>query len=173
MNGFRINGDGSLEPVPGSPFVTSTPMRFAVSVHGALIAASKDSLFAFAVDHETGAIRQTSAFQTGAISKLATDLPANMVLATTQAGPIAFLVSNGKLMAVPGEMTDSEIATAKAQPQPSAVLDASGKFMYVADAAKAELAAFQVENGKPLALSPPAYPVPRGTAAIALVKPEQ
>ncbi len=153
-------------------------MRFAVSVHGALIVASKDTIFAFAVDSETGAIQQTSAFQAGAISQLAisqlmADLPGGMVLATTQAGPIAFLVSNGKLMAVPGQMTASEAAMAKAHPQPSAVLDASGKFMYVADASKAELAAFQVENGKPLALSPPAYPVPRGTAAITLVKPEQ
>jgi 6-phosphogluconolactonase (cycloisomerase 2 family) len=173
MNGFRINDDGSLAPVSGSPFVTRTAMRFAVSVHGALIVASKDTIFAFAVDSETGTIQQTSAFQAGAISQLMTDLPGGMVLATTQAGPIAFLVSNGKLMAVPGQMTASEAAMAKAHLQPSAVLDASGKFMYVADASKAELAAFQVENGKPLALSLPGYPVPRGTAAITLVKPEQ
>jgi hypothetical protein len=105
MIGFRINEDGSLAPVAGSPFVTSMPMRFAVSVHGALIVASKDTIFAFAVDNETGMIQQTSAFQTGAISQLMTNLPGDMVLAATQAGAIPFLVSNGKLMALPGQMT--------------------------------------------------------------------
>jgi hypothetical protein len=173
MDGFRINGDGSLSPVLGSPFVASVPMRFAVSAQNALIVASQDAIFAFAVDKETGAIRQTDSAGTGGVSQLMTDVPAGTVLATTSAGTVAFTVSGGKLKALPGSMTASQLASARAQAQPAAVLDASGRFMYVVDAAKAELAAFQVESGKPVPLSPSAYPVPRGTTSVALVKPEQ
>src|SRR5262249_20099333 len=125
--------------------------------------------FAFAVDKETGSIRQTDAVKIAAISLLTTDLPASAVIATTGNGKVAFRLSKGKLEPLPEEIETSEIASAKIQPS-FAVLDASGRFMYVADAGKAELAAFQVEHEKPAALSPPSYPVSQGTPAIALVK---
>jgi hypothetical protein len=172
MNGFRINSDGSLAPVSGSPFVTKIPIRSAVSVNNALIAASQDMIFAFAVDKETGAIRQTDAVRTGAVSQLMTDVPADVVFAATSAGPVAFILSGGKLKALPGQMAASELTSANAHAPPSAVLDASGKFMYVADPGKAELDAFQIENGKAVPLSQPVYPVPHGTAAVAVVKSE-
>lgn len=169
MTGFRINSDGSLAPVAGSPFVTRSQVRTLAAMPNALIAADQNTIFAFAVDKETGSIRQTDAVKIAAISRLTPDLPANVVIATTGTGKVAFHLLKGKLEPLPEEIVASEIASTQAQPS-SAVLDASGKFMYVVDAGKAELAAFQVEHGKPVALSPPGYPVSRGTAAIALVK---
>ena len=170
MHGFKINSDGSLAPVSGSPFVTGIPLRSLASVQNALIAAGEDTILAFTVDQETGSIRQSDAIKTAAISRLTADLPANAVIATTSAGSIAFRVAKGKLEPLPGEIAASKPASTKAQAPPSAVLDASGRFMYVVDAGKAELAAFHVEQGRPKALSPPAYPLPSGTSAIALVK---
>jgi 6-phosphogluconolactonase (cycloisomerase 2 family) len=168
--GFRINSDGSLAPVSGSPFVTRTPLRLLVSVPNALIAAGPDTIFAFSVDKETGSIRQTDAVKTAAIARLHADFSANAVIVTTSAGKIAFRLSHGKLQTLPGEMATTETASAKDQPSSPAVLDASGRFMYVVDAGKAELDGFQVGQGKPTALSPPSYPVSRGTSAIAVVK---
>ncbi len=167
MHGFKINSDGSLAPVSGSPFVTRTPLRLLASVQNALIAVGEDTIFAFTVDQETGSIRQTDAVRTAAISRLTPALPANAVIATTSAGNIAFRLSKGKLQPLPGEMAASEPASTQNQ---SAVLDASGRFMYVIDAAKAELMAFHVEQGRPTALSPSGYPISPGTSAIALVK---
>ncbi|HKV92792.1 MAG TPA: hypothetical protein VJW20_09615 [Candidatus Angelobacter sp.] len=174
MNGFKIGRNGSLMPVPGSPFVSNGPSRFLASVQGTLIVASGNTVSAFQVNAGTGAIQQADAIRTSRISRLMTDLPANVVVATTEAGPVAFLISHGKLKALPGSVAASEIASMKLQPQPAAVLDSSGSFMYVADAGKAELAVFPVENGKLSTLSPSAtYPLPHGAASIALVRPEQ
>ena len=172
MNGFRINGDGSLAPVAGSPFVTGMPMHSAVSVHQTLVVAGKNTISAFAVDKDTGAIQLTDTVKMGSISKLVAGHTDDVVVAKTSAGPTAFRLSEGKLKALPETMAESELASAKGPP-PSAVLDASGRFMYVTDATKAELDAFQIENGKPRALSPAAYPLIHGSAAVALVKPEQ
>ena len=53
----------------------------------------------------------------------------------------------------------------------TAVLDASGRFMYVTDVDRRELLAFRVENGKPLALSSSATPIASATNSMAIVKP--
>lgn len=174
MNGFKIGKNGSLAPVPGSPFVSSEPPRFVTSAHGTLIVAGENTITAFRVNAETGSIQQTDAVRTGRISQLMTDLPANRIVAATQAGPVAFHVLNDQLMVLSGPAAASEVASMKGQPSSSAVLDASGRFMYVADGSKAELAVFTVENGKLSAFSPSAtYPLPHGAATIALVRPEQ
>lgn len=174
MSGFKIGENGSLMPVPGSPFVSNQPSHFIASVQGALIVASENTITVFRVDAETGSIQQTDAVRTGKISQLMADLPANMVVAATEKGLVAFRISDGELKAMPGAVAVSEVASIKAQPPPSAVLDASGRFMYVADASRAELEVFPAENGKLSTLLPSAtYPLPHGTAAIALVRPEQ
>src|ERR1700761_4689980 len=41
ISGFRINQDGSLMPVPGSPFSTAAPVHAVTSMHGALIVANE------------------------------------------------------------------------------------------------------------------------------------
>ncbi|HEY7401935.1 MAG TPA: hypothetical protein VIB39_00305 [Candidatus Angelobacter sp.] len=170
MNGFRINSDGSLAPVPGSPFVTRTPLRSLASLENALIAAGEDTVFAFAIDSETGTIRQTDRVKTASITGLTASPSAKAVIVTTSVGNVTFRLSQGKLEALPEEMTAAAAASIKSQSPSSAVLDSSGRFMYMVDTGKAELQAFQVDHGKPAALSPHAYPVSRGTAAIALVK---
>jgi 6-phosphogluconolactonase (cycloisomerase 2 family) len=174
MSGFKIGENGSLMPVPGSPFVISEPSRFVASAQGALIVAGENTITAFLVDAETGSIQQTDAIKIGKISQLMTDLPANVIVATTEKGPVAFRVLNGQLKAMPGLASASEVDSMKSQFPSTAVLDASGRFMYVADTSKAELAVFPVGNGKLSTLSPSAtYSLPHGAAAIALVRPEQ
>jgi sugar lactone lactonase YvrE len=65
----------------------------------------------------------------------------------------------------------AELSSPAAAGPQTAVLDASGRFMYVADVDRRELLAYRVENGKPLALSSSAIPIANATNSLAIVKP--
>src|ERR1051326_8959074 len=58
ISGFRINSDGSLAPLPGSPFTIDAPVRSLVAVHDMLISTSEGAVTAFKVDKEAGSIEQ-------------------------------------------------------------------------------------------------------------------
>jgi 6-phosphogluconolactonase (cycloisomerase 2 family) len=131
ISGFKINSDGSLLPVPGSPFLLSSPARGVTSAHQTLIVVGDSTLTVLAVDKETGSIQQTDSVNASAA---ASDLASFAMSASRQA-----------------------------------VLDANGRFMYVVDGGKGELAAYQINRGK-LALAE-SYPVPDGTSFITLVQP--
>jgi hypothetical protein len=131
LAGFRINSDGSLAPLPGSPFLTGFPARRLQSLKGILMVETESAIRFYRVNRETGALEQ----QTPAAALSASDL--------------------------------ARLATAGPQ---TAILDPEGKFMYMVDAARAELLAFRVE-GQGLVKIAEANPVPDGTNSVALVKP--
>ena len=167
LSGFRINADGSLTPVSGSPFLISTSARAIAGVHGTLLVADSAGISVFSVDKETGAIRQSDSVRIGAITDLVSDPHSDAAIAASSTGALALRVKNGKLQAQPAPMPP---ASPEAQSAKQSVLDAATRFMYVVDAGKAELMAFRIENGKPLPLTPQSYPVPRGSAFITLVE---
>ena len=156
--------------IPGSPFSTTAPVHAATSMHGALIVASGTSITAFAVNKETGMIQPTDSIKTGAVESLEADSAENTIFATTQKGTLAFRVSGGKLQTLPSTLAVSA-RQAVAPQSPPAALDASSKFMYVIDASKAEIAAYRVDEGKPIPLTPPSYSISRGANSLILVKP--
>jgi len=166
LSGFKINEDGSLTPVPGSPFVIGTPARAIVGVHDALLIADGAGITVFSVDMETGAIRQTDSAKAASISDLLNDPQMNAAIAVSAAGALALRVVDGRLQAQPAPMAQ---APAVAQTSRHAILDATDHFMYVIDIGKTELMAFRIQNGKPLPLSPQSYPLPKDTAFITLV----
>jgi hypothetical protein len=165
LSGFRMNADGSLTPVPGSPFVISTAARAIAGVHGALLVADGAGIRVFRVDKETGAIRQTDSARIGTITSLVNDPQMNAVIAVSPAGALALRVMDGMLQAQPAPMAQAEAHTSR-----QAILDATGRFMYMVDVSRAELMAFRAQNGKQLPLTPQSYPLPRGTAFITLVE---
>jgi hypothetical protein len=132
VSGFKVNIDGSLAPVAGSPFLLSAPARAVASANMTLIVEGNDTVTAFAVDKETGSIQQSDSLS---VSTATPDLSSPAMPASRHA-----------------------------------VLDANGRFMYVVDASKAELTAYQIEGGK-LVVLVASYPVPEGTSSIALVQP--
>jgi hypothetical protein len=132
VTGFRINSDGSLAPIPGSPFTISAPVRSLMAARDTLIVASGDTVSAFRVDKETGSIHP----------------PDSTSVSITEADP----------------------SSSAAGPN-MAVLDATGKFMYVADITRSELLPFRVENGKLFEISRSATPIPNATTSVAIVKP--
>jgi hypothetical protein len=148
ISGFRINNDGSLAPVSGSPFVTGAPARAIAGLQNALIVGDETGIKAFSVDKATGTIQQTDAITPGE--------------------KLMVRVVEGKLQTLPALSSPS---STEARAAPPAVLDASGKFMYIVDSSQGELLAFRVEAQKLFPLSPPSYPLPGGSASITLVKP--
>jgi 6-phosphogluconolactonase (cycloisomerase 2 family) len=133
ITGFRINGDGSLAPVPGSPFAISAPARALAVIQDTLVIADKRGIISYQVNRDTGTLQQTDA----GMSSLA-DV--------------------------------DRTSSANMRPQ-LAVLDATGRFMYVADVNRGELAIYQTNNGRPLALSKSTIPISNATISIAIVKP--
>jgi hypothetical protein len=167
LSGFRINVDGSLAPIPGSPFLINTSARAIAGVHGTLLVADGAGIRVFSVDKETGAIRQSDSARIGAITDLLSDLHSDAAIAVSPTGAMVLRVKDGKLQAQPAPMSPG---SAEAQTSRQSIVDAADHFMYVVDAGKAELMAFRIENAKPLPLTPQSYPLPRGTAFITLVE---
>jgi hypothetical protein len=132
LTGYSINSDGSLAPIPGSPFTISAPARALRSVQDFLIVESESGASAFKVDRETGLLKPR-------------DSQAAMALSASALQPSA----------ISGSQT--------------AVLDASGRFMYVLDTNRAELLAFQVENGKLSQTPVIVYRLSNSTISIALI----
>jgi 6-phosphogluconolactonase (cycloisomerase 2 family) len=64
ITGFRINGDGSLAPVPGSPFAISALARGLQSLNNLLIVKTDKTTFTFTVEKETGSLQQTASIDT-------------------------------------------------------------------------------------------------------------
>lgn len=167
--GFRVNSDGSLAPIPGSPFLTSAPIEAVTSLHGTLIVATGNTINAYQIDKETGSTQQTDSVQTSPISLLTVDASSQSAYVVTRDGMLAFDVSGGKLQELP--IAVSNLHSHAAQSSQMAGLDATGRFMYVVDPVKAELQGFRVDHGKLTALSPPSYPIPRGTTFVVLLNP--
>ena len=167
MTGFRINSDGALTPVPGSPFSISAAVQAETSLPGTLIVATQTSINVFTVDREAGSIQQIDSIKASGVQSLHADAAASAIFATTQQGTIVYRMSNGKLQPL-----SMEVASALTMPKenPSmAMLDGSGQFMYVMNQSKAEIQAFRVDQGRPQPLTPSAYPASRGANSITLV----
>jgi 6-phosphogluconolactonase (cycloisomerase 2 family) len=132
ITGFRVNPDGLLSPIAGSPFAISAPAQSLQSSNNILIVKTESGNASFIVDQQTGALQ-----------------PAGRNLSFAAAARLPRAAQTGSS---------------------SAVLDASGRFMYVIDSNRAELHGYSVNAGKLSELAVP-YPVPRSTSGIAVVKP--
>jgi hypothetical protein len=166
LSGFRINPDGSLAPVAGSPVVMDEPVRAIAAVNGSLIVAGRNSVNTFAVGRETGSLRLTDSARIPGVLTLVSDPVADTVIAMAPTGGVTLRVAQGKLMQLP-----APVAPAKSQSPEQAILDATGGFMYEIESGAAELRAFRVESKDLTPLAPASYPLPGGATSIVLVQP--
>ncbi|HEY2390335.1 MAG TPA: hypothetical protein VGK22_04110 [Candidatus Angelobacter sp.] len=172
VSGFKINQDGSLLPMLGSTFRTSAPVSSVVTMGGELIVAGGNSINALAVNKETGVLQQTDSMKVEAVETLKVNSAGNAVTAITQQGSVALGISSGKLQPMP---TATEVSASESATVPRstlAALDSSGRFMYVLNDSKAEIAAYRIERGKPEPLTPATYPISRSASSLAVVKPQ-
>jgi hypothetical protein len=91
LTGFSINSDGSLAPIPGSPFTISAPARSLQSLNSLLIVKTDKTTLTFTVEKETGLLQQAASINTSiAGSDIAGPIP-------VQSAPAALDIS-GKFM---------------------------------------------------------------------------
>ena len=149
---------------------TGAPVSSIAAMDNALIVANKNSISAFAVNKETGALQQTDSMKAEGVQALEAHANEHAIVANSEQGSASMRFTNGKLEPMPvAVQAASESATVPRST--SAALDASGKFMYVINAAQAEIAAYRVEQGRPEALTPASYPISRSAQSLAVVKP--
>ena len=169
LSGYRISADGSLTPVPGSPFVADHPPQKLAALRNVLLMAAKTTITAYEVDQESGSIRRTDSLPLKDIAALTVDVSSGAFYASTGKGILAYKVTGGRLHPAP-----APTAFPQAPPDTRAgdsALDRTGKFMYVLDHAAAVVSAFRVKNLGLVPLSPASYPTSRGTLSLAIAAP--
>jgi 6-phosphogluconolactonase (cycloisomerase 2 family) len=197
LQGFRINGDGALAAVMGSPFpIGDTPHKLLAS-GDSLIMAGSAAILVFQVDKISGALRQTDSVAAGS-PQVALDAANNLVFSTSNGETMSYRLMNGMLrpigsspqLAQPkstiaantsaantgaaGTITasSSNIAVSSGSRAGGAVIDATGSFAYALNPATGQIDAFRVVTGQRLTqLNPPAYFAGPGAVSIALVAP--
>ena len=156
--------------MPAATLHIGAAVSSVAAMDSTLIVANKNSISAFTVNKDTGSLQQTDSMQAEGVQTLEARANEHTIVATSQQGSVSLRITNGKLEPTPMAAQASAESASVPRSMPAA-LDSSGKFMYVINAAQAELAAYRVEQGKPEALTPASYPISRGAQSLAVVKP--
>ena len=168
--GFKINRDGGLSPVPGSPFVSDDSPRLVATLQGHLLVAGKGALAAFAVNKASGTLTQTDSRPMPLISDLEIDASSHVAFATEGSRRIALRLEENKIQIT----SASEIMPfRKEAPIDSmtgkTVVDITGQFSYAIDSSKGQISSSRVEDGKIVLLT--SYPAGHGAVSLAITVP--
>lgn len=170
--GFKINRDGGLSAVPGSPFFTPNSPTLLVAGGKHLFVADETGLTVFAVNGETGTLTRLDSVAMPSITNLGSDSEGT-VFATSGTRRNAVRVVNNKLQlgSVSGIMLLRPGASAAPSQSGPEVKDVSGQFFYSLNSRAGEISAFRLEDGTAVPLSPATYAAGHGSASLALVTP--
>ena len=173
--GFKINSDGGLSPVPGSPFVAPDSPSLLAATGKNLFVANKSGLTLFGVDPEAGTITKLDSIAMPSITNLSVDTADGMAFVTSGTRRTEINVVKGKIQlgTVSGIMLlnaggSSKAGEASASQQ---VKDASGQFSYALNSSTGEISAFRVEGSSLVPLSPATYPAGHAAVSLAIAKP--
>jgi len=172
--GFRINRDGGLSAVPGSPLVARNSPRLVAAVGSNLLVADEKNLTVFAIAKGTGKMTKTDSRALPSISNLTVDPVSRMAFATMPLEQVELQVVNNKLQVSATSVMEPSSASATSMTDVrirKPVIDASGHFAYLLDSSTGEISAFQVESGRMTPLSPATYAAGRGAISLSIVKP--
>jgi 6-phosphogluconolactonase len=172
------NANGSLTPVPGSPFALGTlrvPRGMAAG-DAFLYIADTSSIDAFQIDTGTGSLTATpgSPFTSGSGDYLALDPQNNCCLFASDDDPpggvMAFTVdgTTGALTKVPGSPFAANPSSSTNTVPMQLVVDSNGSFLYVSLEGTSEVAGFSIGSGgllTPIPGSP--FSVGKGTISLA------
>lgn len=95
--GFKINSDGGLSSVPGSPFVAPDSPTLLAASQKDLFVANKSGLTVFDVNRETGTITKMDSVAMPSITNLSVDSADGTVFATSGTRRTEVQVVNGKI----------------------------------------------------------------------------
>ena len=173
--GFKINSDGGLSPVPGSPFVAPDSPTLLAASQNDLFVANKSGLTVFGVNRETGTITKMDSVSMSSITNLSVDSADGMAFVRSGTRRTEVQVVNDKIQLgeVSGIMllragASSTAGEASASQQ---VKDASGQFSYALNSSTGEISAFRVEGSSLVPLSPATYPAGHAAVSLAIAKP--
>jgi 6-phosphogluconolactonase (cycloisomerase 2 family) len=168
--GNRINEDGSLAPVPGSPFsVQELPLKVAALGTNLLVAGST-RITAYTVDKQSGAIEPMDTLGFDSPFEFVVDAPASVLKVVWQGQVFSYRITAGKFQQLSSALNLlSPAAFARASNPPA--LDATGRFAYFVNTGAAEISAFHFDQGKLSPLAPPSYPAGKRPASVAVVVP--
>jgi hypothetical protein len=173
--GFKINSDGGLSPVPGSPFVAPESPTLLAASQKDLFVANKSGLTVFDVNRETGTITKMDSVAMPSITNLSVDSADGMAFFTSGTRRTEIHVVKGKIQlgAVSGIMLLNKETSSTAQEVSASqqVKDASGQFSYALNSSTGEISAFRVEGSSLVPLSPATYPAGHAAVSLAIAKP--
>ena len=137
ISGFRTSHDGSLSPVPGSPFSISAPAREIMRMENNLLVVIDTAVILFAIDKESGSLRQMDSLAADHFSVLVPSPSDDVVMGGSQTGPVAMRLANGKLHMRPASQEETALATPvrRVPGAPPAIFDLENPFMYLVDPA--------------------------------------
>ena len=173
--GFKINSDGGLSPVPGSPFVAPDSPGLLASNGKDLFVADKSGLTLFGVNRETGTIAKLDSVSMASITNLSVDSADGTAFATSGTRRTEVHVVNNKMQL--GEvsgimlMRSANSSSAGEVSASQQVKDASGQFSYALNSSTGEISAFRVEGSNLVPLSPATYPAGHAAVSLAIAKP--
>ena len=162
--GFKINRDGGLSPVPGSPFVMADSPRLVAGTGEDLFVAGKTKLTLFRANKDTGTISQADVASLPQLSELVADSPTGTVFASTPRGTLTVRVVNRRMEISTAVGTTTDVPQAE-----TSVRDASGRFLYTLNPETATISVFNVQEGARISLG--SYPAGHGSTSLAIVKP--
>jgi hypothetical protein len=173
--GFKINNDGGLSPVPGSPFLAPNSPTLLVANGKDLFVTNMNGLTAFGVNRETGTITKLDSVAMSSITNLSVDSADGTAFATSGTRRTEIHVVNDKIQL--GEVSGIMLmrhASSSAAAEVSAsqqVKEASGQFSYALNTSTGEISAFRVEGLSLVPLSPATYPAGHAAVSLAIAKP--
>lgn len=164
--GFKVNRDGGLSPVPGSPFVMADSPFLVAGTGENLFVASRTKLTLFVANKATGSIRKADVAMLPRISRLIADLPSTAVFASTPREELAVRVVNQRMLISNAAGTRANVVRSE-----TSVVDVTGRFMYKLDPQTGTISVFSMRDGKAEPTSLPPYPAGHGSTSLAIVKP--
>ncbi|HET9791159.1 MAG TPA: hypothetical protein VFR08_07640 [Candidatus Angelobacter sp.] len=169
LQGFRINGDGALSAVTGSPFQIGDTPHHLLSSGDSLIMSGSAAIIVFQVDQISGALRQSDSVAASS-PVVAVDPVNNIVYCTSNGETTSYRLVKGMLRTIGSAPQVAQSGTASFSGGP--VIDATGSFAYALNTNTGQIDAFRVAGDKRLTpLDPPAYRAGNGAVSIALIAP--
>lgn len=136
-----MHPDGSRAPVPGSPFLLNEPAQQLLALGSNLLVRERDALALFAVDKQSGMLRQTDQVPVSAVKDMVVSGPDATVFILDTSFIFAYRLQSGRMIAQPG--------TPFALPSGSNGLALSANSLALAPDQKTVLVEFSMGKGAP------------------------
>lgn len=180
VSGFKVESDGSLSPVQQGLVPLAEPTIKMLGLDGKLAVVGQKRVSLFAVDPATGMLHLShvtpinhmrgAAPQSSVQSPFVLDANNQLML---QSHDGHFTATGISVTETGASLNNSTLNDSAEQSASTSVLTRDQQFMYVLDRSASQLRAFRAEGNQPTPLTPAAYPVAKGTSALAIVSTSQ